>query len=198
MNRRHRNLLAAAGVVVAVVTLLSSCTSGPGASPSSTPTVPTFGAMPTPSPTPTAHGPACTSAALTAYLALIGDAAGTEVDHILFRNVSTAPCWFGGVPTLFGIAADGTVTYLAFSGTADPGYALQPAQGPGELAPGKQGIVKVTMQLNNCPYPSAAYQTYRTLRIQFPTGAIVTIPYPKSLAVTGCPAGISEAGLGIR
>ncbi|MHB1173265.1 MAG: DUF4232 domain-containing protein, partial [Lacisediminihabitans sp.] len=124
-----------------------------------------------------------------------GDAAGTEIVPILFRNVSTAPCWFGGVPTLFGITADGTVTKLPFRG---PGYSVQPQSGPGELAPGKQGIVKATMMLNNCPYPSAAYQTYRTLRIQFPAGAIVTIPYPKSLAVTGCPAGISEAGLGIR
>ena len=192
MTRHHRNLLAAAGVVVTVVTLLSSCTSGVGASPGSTPVTPS----PTTSPVNVPqHGPPCTSAALTAYLPEPGDAAGTEIAPILFRNVSTVPCWFGGVPTLFGITADGTVTKLAFHGL---GYSWQPQSGPGELAPGKQGIVKVTMQLNNCPYPSAAYQTYRTLRIQFPTGAIVTLRYPKSLAVTGCPAGISEAGLGTR
>ncbi len=54
------------------------------------------------------------------------------------------------------------------------------------------------MQLNNCPVPPSVYQAFRTLRIQFPTGAIITIPYPKPLAVTSCPAGLSEAGLGTQ
>ncbi len=198
MNRHHRNLLAVASAAIAVVMTLSSCAAG--TSPGGTPTAPASGATTTPSFTPTtspttAHGPACATGDLTASSPEPGDAAGTEIVPILFRNVSTAPCWFGGVPTLFGITADGRVTKLPFHGLS---FSWQPQSGPGELAPGKQGIVKVTMQLNNCPYPSAAYQTYRTLRIQFPTGAIVTIPYPKSLAVTGCPAGISEAGLGTQ
>ncbi|MHB1173264.1 MAG: hypothetical protein ACYCZY_12410 [Lacisediminihabitans sp.] len=193
MNGRRRNLLAAAGVVVAVVTLLSSCTSDPGASPSSPPVTPS----PTTSPVNVPqHGPPCTSAALTAYFAGYGDALGTEITHILFRNISTTSCWFADVPMLFGITADGTVTKLAFEGTADPGYAMQPAQGPGELAPGKQGILIVTMQLNNCPVPTSVYQAFRTLRIQFPTGAVVIIPYPKPLAVTSCPGNISQVGLG--
>lgn len=169
------------------------CSSEPTSGAVTTPSV-----TPTTSPTTTVHGSACTTGDLTAYLPEPGDAAGTEIAPILFRNVSTTPCWFGGVPTLFGITADGTVTKLPFRGTANPGSALQPAQGPGDLAPGEQGIVKAAMQLNNCPVPPSVYQAFRTLRIQFPTGAIIPIPYPKPLAVTSCPAGLSEAGLGTQ
>lgn len=121
-----------------------------------------------------------------------GPAAGTEEVVILFRNISPAACWLGGVPTLAGITASGSIVRLIFHGSSDPTYADPgPATGPGPLPASALGALHLTASLNNCSEPKPRYLY---LQINLEGGQKVRTPYPPELALTGCFGAVAEAG----
>jgi hypothetical protein len=129
---------------------------------------------------------ACTSSNLTATLdpARTGPTAGTENVVIILHNSSTSGCRLGGLVALKGLNATGAATPLAFHPSLDPGVAdPSPATGPGEVMPGKDGALHITLALNNCSTPGA---TYRHLQIKLASGSALVMPFPNELAATGC------------
>lgn len=121
-----------------------------------------------------------------------GTIAGAESVVILLRNGGPAACWLGGVPTLSGQTASGSVVPLGYAGSADPGYADPgPANGPGPVGAGADGAIHLTLQVNNCNKPGTRYAK---LLIQLRPGQVVSMPFPAELAVSGCPGYVAQAG----
>lgn len=160
-----------------------------------TPT-PSLAASSTPTPTASATSATCSSDDLAASVGRSGAAAGTQITEIDFANTSNHPCDLSGVPALIGIRADGTQVALAFRGTSDPAYGIQPVTDGGVIQPGGTALIKATMQLNQCAVPVSTLAGFAQLGIRFPGGPSVTMPYPAALRSTGCPGNVSRVGLG--
>lgn len=129
---------------------------------------------------------ACTASNLTATLdpARTGPTAGTENVVIILHNSSATGCRLGGLVSLEGLDATGAATPLAFHPSLDPGVANPgPAAGPGEVLPGKDGALHLTLALNNCSTPGAKY---RHLQIKLASGSALVMSFPNELAATGC------------
>lgn len=129
---------------------------------------------------------ACTASNLTAALdpARTGPTAGTENVVIILHNSSATGCRLGGLVSLTGLNASGAATPLAFRPSLDPGVANPgPAVGPGEVMPGKDGALHITLALNNCSTPGVKY---RHLQIKLASGSALVMPFPNELAATGC------------
>lgn len=180
--------------VVAVTVVLAGCQSDAGASATGRTTPPAY-SVPSPSGTGTpgtTQGGACSSTDLSARTGTSAASLGTQVTELLLRNVSTAPCIVGGLPTLIGVRGDGTQTVLPYVASADPSIVRQPPGGAGTIQPGQDAELLVFDQLNNCA-PDAA-KKYSTLEIRMADGAVATLPFPAVLVGHGCPAHLSQVG----
>lgn len=166
---------------------------------SSTPTAPPSSVVPstpittTPS-TPSTGSeavPACTASQLAASIGPDAAAAGTQHVLVLLQNTSGNACNLGGIPTLYGIDADGSATRLTFIRTSDPAQDVATVTtGSGTLAPTERGGFALTEGLNGCP----ATPEYTTLRIRLRAGQDVELPWSSTLSL-GCPEDVGPAGV---
>ena len=169
-----------------------------GPTPTLSPSSPPASASPSPSPSPSTStsptsataAPACLGSQLSASIGPHGPAAGTENILILLHNTSDRTCTLGGLPTLTGVRADGTVVDLGFRRTSDQASIALTTTGPGPLPPGGRGGINLTEGLNNC----TKLGTFAYLRIALPGNQHVDMPWSGVLS-QGCPGNQGPAGL---